>query len=229
MAIDSEFLKQIGLEDEGLAEKLIARSTDDEQGLVNKRDELLGKVTDYKGKLAQFDGVDVEEYKTALQKLKEYDDKHLMDKGDFEPIRQKLLDQIEETKTSAEKEKGALRGQLENMMIDSEAAKSISEAGGSLKLLMPIVKSRIDIIDNDGKLMLQIKSEDGTPALDNKGESLTLSGLMEEIKADESLSGAFASSGLSGAGARRSVKGGGSEGDDKVFGSKRMAQARANK
>ena len=229
MALDSEFLKSIGLDDEGLAEKLIARSTEDEQGLVKKRDELLGKVTDYKGRLDQFDGIDVEEYKTALQKLKEYDEKHLMDKGDFEPIRQKLLEQIEEAKTSAEKEKGALRSQLENMMIDSEAAKSISEAGGSLKLLMPIVKSRIDIIDNDGKLVLQIKSEDGTPALDNNGESLTLSGLMEEIKADESLSGAFASSGLSGGGARQSVKGGGSEDDKEVFGSARMRQARNNK
>ena len=229
MALDSEFLKSIGLEDESQAEKLIARSTEDEQGLVNKRDELLGKVTDYKGRLAQFDGVDVEEYKTALQKLKEYDEKHLMDKGDFEPIRQKLLDQIEEGKVNSEKEKGALRSQLENMMIDSEAAKSISEDGGSLKLLMPIVKSRIDIIDNDGKLILQIKSEDGTPALDDKGEPLTLPGLMEELRADESLSGAWPSSGLSGAGARRSVKGGGSEDDKKVFGSARMAQARANK
>lgn len=226
MALDADFLKSIGLDDEAIAEKLIAKTTEDETGLVNKRDELLGKVTDYKGQLSRFEGVDPDEYRTALQKLKEYDEKHLMEKGDFEPIRQKLLDQIEETKNAAETEKGQLRSQLEGMMVDSQAAQAISEAGGNLKLLMPIIKNRVAIVDDGGKLVLQIKSEDGKPALNSKAEPMSLSELMEEIKADESFSGAFASSGLSGGGARPSHSGTNPD-QSKVFGAARMRAARA--
>lgn len=228
MALNQEFLESIGLSDKDLAEKLIAKSTEDELGLVNKRDELLEKTVNYKTQLEKFEGVDVEEYRTALQKLKEYDEKHLMDKGDFEPIRQQLLDQIEETKKKGESENGVLRGQLEKRIIDSEAATAIGKEGASIKMLMPLIKERATIVDVDGNLVLQIKTEDGKPALNDKGEPLSMLELMEEFKADPELAGAFPSSGLSGGGARPNHSGTKPE-DSKVFGAAKMRAARAAK
>lgn len=228
MAIDQEFLKSIGLDDEALAEKLIAKSTDDEKGLVNKRDELLGKNTTYKDNLAKFDGLDPDKYREMLKQIETIDEKNMMDKGEFEKIRQKLVDANEDERKVSAQEKEKLRAQLENYMIDSAAAKAISESDGNIKLLMPIIKGRVDIIDNDGTLTVQIKSDSGEPATDKEGKPLTMTGLLEEIKADESYSGAFASSGLSGGGAKPSIKGSAPSDDGKVInGAAKMASARA--
>ena len=67
-------------------------------------------------------------------------------------------------------------------------------------------KTKFDIVEDNGTLTLKIKTETGDPATDKEGKPLSIAGLMEEIKADDSYAGAFASSGLSGAGARQSGK-----------------------
>jgi len=226
MALDQEFLKSIGLSEDDVMAKLIAKSTEDEAGLVSKRDELLGKNASYKENLAKFEGVDADKYREMLKQIETIDEKNLMDKGDFEKIREKLLSGFDDERKAFTDSETKLRSQLESMMIDAEAAKAVGEADGNLKLLMPIIKSRVAIVDDNGKLVIQIKTEGGDPATDKEGKPLSIAGLMDEIKADESYSGAFASSGLSGAGARPSVKSGKVDTESKVIdGGSKMAAA----
>lgn len=225
MAIDTEFLKSIGIDDESVAEKLINKSVEDETGLVNKRDELLGKVTGYKDKLQAFDGVDAAKYHDMLKQIDAIAEADDIKNGDFEKVRAKMLDEFAKKEDVSSATITKLMGQLEGMMVDSEVAKAIATAKGNSALLMPLLKQRIKVVDKDGELVVKVTEENGDPAVNDKGEPLTISALVESFKTNENYAGAFDSSGLSGGG----LKPGTTEtttGDDKLFGASRMANAR---
>ena len=227
MAIDQEFLKSIGLDSDELMQKIADKSAEDEAGLVSKRDELLGKVTGYRDQLTAFDGIDPVEYRTAMEKLKEFDEKDLMNKGEFDTLRQRLIDDYEGKIDGKDGQITKLVSQLEGMLLDSQAAQAINDAGGNAKLLMPLIKARSAVVDNEGSMVVQIMGEDGKEAKDAKGDPLSFAGLLETMKADNAFSGAFNSSGLSGGGAPPSGgQGQGGSGNDGAFGASRMAAAR---
>lgn len=228
MAITQEFLKSIGLDDETLAEKLIAKSTEDETGLVNKRDELLGKVTTYKDQLKGFEGVDAIKYHDMLKKLDAISEAEDLKNGDFEKIRLKMLEDFEKKEGVSSDTITKLMGQIESLMVDSEVAKAIAEAKGNSKLLMPLLKQRIKVVDKDGSMVVKVTEDNGDPSVNDKGEPLSITALVESFKKDENFAGAFDSSGLSGGGGKPSGSGGGSD-DDTVFGASRMAAARTSK
>ena len=228
MAIDQEFLKSIGLDDESLAEKLIAKSTEDETGLINKRDELLGKVTGYKDKLKGFDGVDADEYRELKKKIDAINEAEDLKNGDFEKIRLKMLEDFEKKEGVSSDTITKLMGQIESLMVDSEVAKAIAEAKGNSKLLMPLLKQRIKVVDKDGQMVVKVIEDNGDPSVNDKGEPLGITALVESFKKDENFAGAFDSSGLSGGGGKPPGSGGSSD-DDTVFGASRMAAARTSK
>lgn len=224
--MDADFLKSIGIDADDIAQKIIEKQQEEESGLISKRDELLGKVNKYKDDLARFDGVDPAKYKEALAKLEEIGDAESMKNGDIEAIRQKLLDQFAEKEKTYQDQASALRSQLENILIEGEAVKAISEHGGNSKLLLPLIKQRIKAVDKDGKLMVEVFGEDGVQAIDNDGKPLSIGGLVESMKVDETFAGAFASSGLSGGGSQGSKTATATD-DSGLFGASRMAAARA--
>ena len=227
MAIDTEFLKSIGIEDEDLAGKLIAKSTEDESGLVSKRDELLGKVTGYKDQLKTFDGVDAGKYHDMLKQIEAIAEADDLKNGDFEKVRAKMLEEFAKKEDVSTAKIAKLLEQLESKMVDSEISKAIAESKGNSKLLMPILRQRIKVVDKDGELVVKVTEENGDPAVNDKGESISIMALVESLKSDEAFAGAFDASGLSGGGAK--PPGGnppGDAGDDKLFGASRMANAR---
>jgi len=229
MAITAEFLKSIGIDDEEMSNKLIKHSTDDEAGLVNKRDELLGKITTYKSKLEGFDGVDAEKYREMVTKLEAIAEAEDLKNGDFEKIRLKMLEDFEKKEGVSSATITKLMGKIESLMIDSEVVKAIADAKGNSDLLMPLLKQRIKVVDKDGEMVVKVNEINGDPAVNDKGEPLSIINLVEKFKSDEKFAGAFDSSGLSGGGGSNNDGTGSGGNDDKVFGAKRMAQARQNK
>lgn len=227
MALDQEFLKSIGIDDESIAEKLVAKSVEDETGLINKRDELLGKVTGYKEKLQNFEGVDVEEYRALKEKMDQISEAEAIKNGEFDKVREKMLDEFQKKENGWQERNKTLMTQLESMMVDSEVAKAIAEAKGNTALLMPLLKQRIKVVDKDGQLVVKVTEENGDPAVNDKGEPLTISALVDSFKANETYAGAFDSSGLSGGGIIPGAPGSGAIDDDKLFGSSRISAARA--
>ena len=225
MAIDTEFLKSIGVDDESIAEKLISKTVEDEQGLVSKRDELLGKVTKYKEDLSKYEGVDLDEYSKLKKRMSEIEEKNLIDGGEFEQVKQKMLEQFEAEKNEIVEGKTKLMGQLEGMMVDSAIISAINEANGNAKLLTPLMKQRVQAVDKDGEIAVKVFDKEGKPAVNGKGEPLTINDLIDELKSDDDYAGAFNASGLSGGGARR-ANGSPSGDDSKLFGASRMAAAR---
>ena len=220
MAIDQEFLKSIGLDDDAIVSKLVAKSAEDEAGLVNKRDELLGKVTSYKDQLRQFEGVDVSEYAKLKAKMAEFDEKNMMDKGEFD----QLLKKKEEEWSGKYMSLGDKYASLRNTHLEEIEDKAILTAVGDKgdgETILDVIKRRgwIKSVDTDSGIVLNIKSMDGTTELKSVSE------LIEQMSKSDKYARLFNSSGLSGADARQSGKGASVE-VSKLFGAKKIAAAR---
>lgn len=221
MAVDSEYLKSIGLDDESVISKIAEKSAEEERGLVAKRDELLGKVTSYKERLTQYDGVDIDEYAKLKKRMAELDEKNLMDKGQFDELLSKKEQEWQDKYGDLEGSYGQLLEQVKTKERDTAILSAVGDKGDG-DTILDIVKSRglVKAIDKDGELVLQVTGIDGKE-LESVGD------LIKEMEASDKYKRLFNASGLSGSGAHTSTTT--ATNDPKVFGAARMRAAREQK
>ena len=155
--------------------------------------------------LKAFEGLDVEEAKTALSKMEEmanFDP----DKRVAEAIKARetqLIKQHEMSLASLKEENGNLVSNLEQNLITSSATKAIAESEGSVNLLLPHVlnQTRMRRTDN-GSFIAEVVDGTGNPRIgDAQGNPMTIPQLVEEMKASDGFARAFNSSGATGSGA----------------------------
>lgn len=106
----------------------------------------------------------------------------------------------------------SLSATLEDALIGSAAAAEIEKAGGSPMLLLPHVKSKAKLVEENGKHHVRLFDEKGDPLIDNTGAYLTLGGFVTQLKGMEGFGSAFKSSGASGGGTPPSGNNGGGGG-----------------
>jgi hypothetical protein len=94
--------------------------------------------------------------------------------------------------------------QIKELLIDNELSSAISEAGGSSKLLMPVLRNEVRAVtDDEGRVKVQIVDGEGTPrVMGTSLEPMTFGALVEEKKNDPDLAIAFSSAGSSGGGSQ---------------------------
>jgi hypothetical protein len=110
-------------------------------------------------------------------------------------------------KGAADKYKGALDG----VMRRGEAVRAISEAGGSVEVLLPHVLGNTKFVETeDGKFRVDVVDADGNTRIgDAGGNPMNLDQLVGEFKTKDAFAANFAASGNSGGGAQRQSGGGG--------------------
>ena len=94
--------------------------------------------------------MDAEEYRTLKTKLDAINEAEDIKNGEFDKVRQKMLDEFGKKEDASAATITKLMGQLEGMMVDSAVVKAIAEAKGNTALLMPLLKQRIKVVDKDG-------------------------------------------------------------------------------
>lgn len=91
-----------------------------------------------------------------------------------------------------DQEVAAIRGNLENVMIDREAIEAISTQKGVTQLLMPLVKSQTKLVQkDDGTYGVQVVDKSGEPRYNGAGDAMSIKELVAEMKADPALGRAF--------------------------------------
>lgn len=91
------------------------------------------------------------------------------------------------------------RSLLEQNLVDAQATAAIAEAKGVPQLLLPHLKGRVKVVEEDGKFNLQILDAAGNPMVsDAAGTPATFKTLVESFKADPIFGRAFEGSGASG-------------------------------
>jgi hypothetical protein len=120
-----------------------------------------------------------------------------------------------------------MRGSLEKHLITAEATSAIAALEGEAVLLMPHVRDKVKVFNEDGNYVARVVDKDGDPRGDGKGGFMTIAGLVAEMKKDPVFARAFKASGNSGGGTPPSGQGKMPPGQEKLSSTEKIARGLA--
>lgn len=154
---------------------------------------------------AAFKGLDVDEAKKAIEKLKEYQN--------FDPD-QKIAEGIKAQKDALitehnkamevkETKISTLTGQLESKLIDVDALAAIEKHEGNSSLLLGLIKNQTRMKEVNGQFIAEVIDGAGNARIGNtQGDLMTMDQLVMEMKEKTEYAGAFKGTGSSGSGTK---------------------------
>jgi len=159
--------------------------------------------------LAAFEGIeDAAAAREALQQLKAGALKGSKEIDDF---RKQLEAKVAADLAKKDATLGSLQGQLREQLVESAAQKAIAEAGGSLKLLLPVVRSAVKAeVQADGRLSVVLVDEAGKEMVSKVAGAtgpMSISEFVSTLRESSDYKAAFAGSGTGGSGATHSTAG----------------------
>lgn len=128
-------------------------------------------------------------------------------KGEWDKLRGQMNDKHQADLKAKDETIGAMRKRLEAELVDAKATAAIASMKGVPELLLPHVQRQTKVDDNFNVIVVDSK---GDPRVNGKGEPLTISDLITEMKGNEIYGRAFEGSGQSGSGMQPNKGGGGS-------------------
>lgn len=185
-------------------------------GLKAKNTELLGEVRTLKDRFKAFDGLDPEKVKAAIAAQTQAEADKQRAAGDWE-AREKTLREAfkadhEKVVTPLQEQNARLAADLFEAVAvrDAMEAMGLPSVKGNPKLLLPVIKAELGIVELDGRRITVIKGPDGKPRYHpTTGNLVTVEDRLKELRAVPDYAGAFEGTGGSGSGSR----GGGGGGD----------------
>lgn len=187
-------------------EELEARITEANKSLEANRDQVLRELKAMKEKVKGFDGVDPEKYRELVAAAEEAEQKRAKAAGDWEAREKQIVEKHAKELDTLKKELSDAEAVIAEHLIDATAAQAISEAKGAVKVLLPHIKAHTKIVRENGKRHVQVVDANGVQRVaDGKGTAMTISMLVDELKADPDFARNFEGSGSSGGGASRSA------------------------
>lgn len=124
--------------------------------------------------------------------------------GEWDKLAKQMTDAhaLEITK-QGETAKG-YRAQLERHLVDAAAVSALAAAKGNAELLLPHVKARTKVVEENGEFVLRVVDAKGDPRVNTKGEFLSMSDLVGEMRGSDVYAPAFLAPGASGGGSQQS-------------------------
>lgn len=156
-----------------------------------KRYEALGKTPE-----------EIEELLAAHAKAEE---KKATDAGEWDKLRAQMNEKHQVELRQKDETLAQMRQRLQGELIDSRAVAAIAAAKGIPDLLLPHVQRHVKVDDNYNVVVVDAK---GDPRVNGKGEPLSISDLVSEMKQSDIFGRAFEGSGQSGSGMQPTNGGG---------------------
>jgi len=200
-------------------------SLENVDGLKSALGKERGRANDFETKLKGYGDLDPDSVRNSLSELATLQNTDINGEAQklADSMSQKKIDQIVGKHTEeldAEKSRSTLlQGSLESIMVDNQAQQAIIKAGGNestVVMLMPHVKAAAKLRQNGQNYFVDVIDKEGNPRVgDSSGSAMSLSQLVEEMKASDTFSGAFPSTGKSGGGMQSNGKPSGQNGKAK--------------
>jgi hypothetical protein len=95
---------------------------------------------------------------------------------------------------------GKMQGALERYLVGQAAASAIADAKGSRELLLPIVQSKVKVVQDGEDFVVRVVDEQGDHRSDGKGGWMGVEALVAEMKTNERYARAFESEAPAGSG-----------------------------
>ena len=189
------------IEDESLREQIMSAvkgSTDNLasqiEKLKNKNYELVGKLKSVKSSIPNIpEDFDPELWKSLKEEHKKRQTEKLKAEERWEELTKQLQSEHQKELEKLNEKANKYKTSLESYMIDSAAIKAISEEKGIVDLLIPHVKSKLKVIEEDGKFNVVVVDDNGDVRYNtkNSGKPFTVKDLVNEMKAKDSFAVAF--------------------------------------
>lgn len=140
----------------------------------------------------QFVDIDPEDYR-ALKEAKRVDDEEKAKAaGQWDKLRDQMVQQHNTALAAKDTVATRYRTSLEKHLVDSVAVTAIAAAEGNTDLLLPHVKSRVKVVEDDkGEFSVRIVDAQGNPRVNGSGEFLGITDLVSEMRGQETFGGAF--------------------------------------
>ena len=164
------------------------------------------EAADRRKALEGYKDVDPARYQELLKADEERAQKDAESKGQWDKLREQMAQkQAEKDAAHANREKTLLSA-LEQHLVDAQATAAIAAAKGIPQLLLPHVKNRVKVIEENGAFKVQVLGQDGNPMIaDAAGPPAGIAHLIESFKADPIYGRAFEGTGASGGGGAQSA------------------------
>lgn len=182
-------------------------SLEDVSGLKSALGKERGEAEKWKRAAEKYGDLDPGAAREAMEKLAELekiDPNKEADKiaaAKIEAVTKQLVGKHGDEVKSRDETITQLRRKVETLLIDQAAVTALSEARGSVKLLLPHVRTRTRIVERDGDYRVEVLQDDGkTPLFNGKGDPGSIADLIAEMRASDEFARAFEASGKSGAG-----------------------------
>lgn len=202
--------------DKSLEEKATEKVQESTKGLLNKRDELLEEKKKLKSEFEEFKSkYDPEKYQEALELLKKKEEAEMtleqraakreqeLLEG-FKSRETELLRKNESALTKLQQEVEAKDRALRNNLVEKELNAAIASAEGVPELLVPVLKDKVRVVEDNGEYVARVFDGDTPRVGDSTGNYMSIAQLVEETKANPIYGGAFKASGASGGSAKGS-------------------------
>lgn len=121
--------------------------------------------------------------------------------GEWDKLKAQMLEQQDKEREQLESRLKAKDSAIERHLIDGEAKAAIAAAKGAPTLLLPHVKSQVRVVEEGGEYVVRVVDKLGNPRVDAKGEFLSITDLVSEMRQSEVFGRAFEASGTTGGGA----------------------------
>lgn len=174
-----------------------------------------------------------EEIAALIEKHKKLEEDDLESKGKWDQLKAQLVETHNAEKNRLQKKIDDLTktvderdSAIREMLLDSNATAAIAEHDGDPELLMPFVRKRMRVVEAEGRRKIEVLGEDGNVKMNGKGEPISVSDLIAEMRGNERFGKLFKGSGASGGGTPPGG-GGGSGGGSHQF--KRRSELKTEK
>ncbi len=188
------------------------------EGLKRNQSEALKEAKAAREKLKAYEGVDAEEFKRLKQASEEAEKTNLEAKGQWQALQSQMTKKMDDLAKVHAAEVARYRSTVEQHLIDAEATRELAAHSDSPGLLLPHVKARMQVIEQDGRFVARVVDAQGNVRIGNGSGAapMTLAELMEEMKQDKTFAPAFRGTGSTGGGATKSTGGASGSGPNRI-------------
>ena len=156
-----------------------------------------------KQKLEGLSKNELAELKRLKKQAEEAERAQLEKDGNWEAVKTQMLKKHQEEMDALTSKMGGVQTQLERVLVDQAAMEAIVAQKGNPKLLLPIVKGALKLVEENGVQVVRVVNAQGQPIVANaKGDPMSIAGFVETLKAEPDYQAAFAASGQSGGGSQ---------------------------
>ncbi len=178
---------------------------DDIKGLKSALAKERQNVSDLTGKLGKFGDLDADKAKEALEKLEKFNKANPDEKvkEQIEAIKAQMEEKRKAEVEGLNKKASTYTKEIERLLIEATAAQVIAEQKGNTTLLMPHIKSKTRVREDNGQFIVDVLDEKGVPRISpssGNNSAMSIKELVEEMKSSDTYAPAFEGSGASGGG-----------------------------